>query len=418
MRHIGPGGAHRGGIGLGRSATSGELGIRLQPPRQIDAVAAGVRHQKGRHGTPYAVVAAGDVAPARVQGLGPLAQHVQGEVEAVGKRRPRLLVRVTDVQPSGTGGKLRPSLYQGDGFQYRRDHEVMEARLVEAHEGAVRQGLYRGIADPARDQGLFAEALSRPELGQFISLLAARETALHLAQPFFDHVAGVRDVSLLDDAVAGLDLDGLHGGKQALDIGHRQAREDRGLQHAGDPVFRAARCDICIEGLGIEGLAAIIVGSRMQVVIEPLPLHAQHLDRGPGERRELAGLQLGKGESSLLGPAPEVAHQLAIRIEFEVALEQIKQVGVAVALSEHVMSRGIVQDGRLIDETLEARWRQVLKRCEPRDQGIERRAVVANIRIHFFPLGSVSGCFGAPKQWGVSAMRRFAVVHIRPADVS
>jgi hypothetical protein len=109
--------------------------------------------------------------------LGPLAQQVQGEVEAVGKRRPRLFVRVTGVQPSGTGGQLFASLYQVDGFQHRRDHEVMEARLVEAHEGAVRQGLYRGIADTARDQGLFAEAFSRPELGQFIYLLAVRETA-------------------------------------------------------------------------------------------------------------------------------------------------------------------------------------------------------------------------------------------------
>jgi hypothetical protein len=122
---------------------------------------------------------------------------------------------------------------------------------------------------------------------------------------------------------------------------------------------------------------------------------------------------LGKGESSLLGPAPEMAHQLAIRIELELALEQIEQVGVAVALSKHVMSRGVVQDGRLIDETLEARWRQVLKRCEPRDQGIEHRAVAANIHIHFFPLGSVSGYFDAPKQWGVSAMRGFAVGHAR-----
>ncbi len=274
-------GADRGGIGLGRRATSGELGIGLQPPRQIDAVATGIRHQKGRHGTPYAVVAAGDVAPARVQGLGPLAQHVQGEVEAVGKRRPGLLVRVTDVQPPGTGGHLLfPSLFERDGFQHRRDHEVMEARLVEAHEGAVRQGPYRGIADPARDQGLFAEAFSRPELGQFIPLLAVRETALHLAQPFFDHVAGVRGLSLFDDAVAGLDLDGLYGGEQALDIGHRQAGEDRGLQHAGDPVFRAARCDFPLEGLGVA-----IIRPRMQVVMEPLPLHAQHLDLGPRERR-------------------------------------------------------------------------------------------------------------------------------------
>ncbi|MDQ3773801.1 MAG: hypothetical protein M3461_05280 [Pseudomonadota bacterium] len=191
----------------------------------------------------------------------------------------------------------------------------MEASLVETHEGAVRQGPYRGIADPARDQGLFAETFSRPELGQFISLVGVRETALHLAQPFFDHVAGVRGLSLLDDALAGLDLDGLHGGEQTLDIGHRQPREDRGLQHAGDPVFRAARCDFPLEGLGVA-----IMRSRMHEVIEPLPLYAQHLNRGSGERRELAGLQLGKGESSLLCPAPEVAHQLAVRIKFELAL--------------------------------------------------------------------------------------------------
>jgi hypothetical protein len=177
----------------------------------------------------------------------------------------------------------------------------MEPRLVEAHEGAVRQGPYRGIADPTRDQGLFAEAFSRPELGKFISLLAAKQITLHLAQPFFDHVAGVRGVSLLDDALAGLEFDGLHGGEQPLDIGHRQAREDRGFQHAGDPVFRAARCDFARGGFGVA-----IIRSRMQVVIEPLPLHAQHLDRGLGERRELAGLQLGKGESGLPGPTPEV----------------------------------------------------------------------------------------------------------------
>ncbi len=127
----------------------------------------------------------------------------------------------------------------------------------------------------------------------------------------------------------------------------------------------------------------------------------------------MAGLQLGKGESGLLGPAPKVAHQLAVRIELEVALEQIEQVGVAVALSEHVMSRGVVQDGGLIDETLEALWRQVLERCEPREQGIEHRAVVANIRIHFFPSRFHKRVLRCAEAAGVSAIRRFAVVHIR-----
>ena len=69
------------------------------------------------------------------------------------------------------------------------------------------------------------------------------------------------------------------------------------------------------------------------------------------------------------------------------------------------MSRSIVQDGRLIDETLEAPLRQVVERCELRDQGIERRLAVARSVSISSPLGSINGCFGAPKQRGY---RRYA----------
>ncbi len=173
-------------------------------------------------------------------------------------------------------------------------------------------------------------------------------------------VIEIAGFALPHDEVAGLEFYRLETGEDALDIGRRHPREQRGLQHARHPV-------IALFGIDFADADVLRVAAAFKCdqLVEQVAFQAQDADlRRQGTGCQLAGLQLSKTVHGVWCPAVHRLHELLASVKLHLAFEQVERVTVPVTFPEHVLTAPEVQHLGAREQLLPALHRQLVQRHE------------------------------------------------------